>query len=122
MKQHDPKKYVREYERAVEETMPLRERVCLGQFLTHADRSEETLCFHAILAIDGQAVARISNDGRGGCMDLLPLAQDGVMEIISAFAYEVRERAQAVTEINFHLESFLTALVHDTATNARTIR
>ena len=122
MKQHDPIKFVREYEKALEVTMPLRNRVCLGQFVAHEDRSEETLCFSAILAIDGRGVAHIGNDGRGGCLDVMPMPKDGVMAVLSDFNREVEDLARTATDQPFYLESFLTALVWDTARNARTVR
>lgn len=122
MNPHDPMQVVREFDKAIAATKPLRSRVCLGQFVTHEDRSEETLCFHAILAIDGKAVARISNDGRGGCMDVLPMPKDGVMDILRGFAGDVEDLASSVTKQPFHLESFLDAMVWDTARENRRIR
>jgi hypothetical protein len=122
MKKHNPDHFLREYLKAKEATMPLRERICLGQFVTHEDRSEETPCFTAIVAVDGKAVARIGNDGRGGCMDIHVLPHEEAMHRLRAFNDDLMDVVQDTTTVQFTLESFLGELVCDTANNARRMR
>lgn len=48
-------------------------RLSLRNIKFAAFASEETNCFEATLCLDGDPIARVSNDGHGGCDDYEPL-------------------------------------------------
>lgn len=48
-------------------------RITFKKFKTFKAGSQETLCFTAVVCLDGEEICHADNDGRGGCNNYLPV-------------------------------------------------